>query len=165
MNTSALTRLSSKSQRTLGEAYLRFQLSPKVPAVISMRHAQEALTLPVRQLTPMPNMPSCLLGLMNRRSRVLWVVDLPQLLGLSSLGGGVQQYNLIIIQVGSVLLGMAVHQVEGITWLQADDIQLPLRQVDPAIMPYVSGCVLQQQDIVLVLDATAIVNSPAFQSY
>jgi positive phototaxis protein PixI len=165
MNTSALTRLSTKAQRASGEAYLRFQLCPQVPALISMRHAQEALNLPVRQLTPMPNMPACLLGLMNRRSRILWVVDLPQLLGLSMLGGGVQQYNVIIIQVGAVLLGLAMQQVDGITWLEADALQSPLRQVDPMVIPYLSGCVLQEQEIALVLDATAIVNSPTFQIY
>ncbi|HEY9619491.1 MAG TPA: chemotaxis protein CheW [Crinalium sp.] len=165
MNTSALTQFSRKSQRTLGDAYLKFQLCANAPAVISMRHAQEALTLSARQLTPMPNMPSCMLGLMNRRSRVLWVVDLAQLLGLSMLGGGIQQYNLIIVQVGSVPLGLAVQQVEGITWLEASSIQSPLRHVDPTVIPYLSGCVLQQQEIVLVLDATAVLNSPIFQSY
>jgi twitching motility protein PilI len=165
MNTSALARLSDRPQKALKDSYLKFQLCPQTFAVLSMRHVQEAIVLPARRLTPMPNMPACILGLMNRRSRVLWVVNLAQLLGLPTLDMAVQQYNLVIIQASSVLLGLAVQKVEGITWFEADIIQSPLGQVAPGIVPYLSGCVLQQQAIVLVLDAPAVVRSPIFQSY
>jgi positive phototaxis protein PixI len=165
MNTSALARLSDRPQKALKDSCLKFLLAPQTFAVFSMRHVQEAIVLPARQLTPMPNMPPCMLGLMNRRSRVLWVVNLAQLLGLPSPDLARQQYNLVIIQVGAVLLGLAVQKVEGISWIEADAIQSPLGQVAPNIVPYLSGCVWQQQTVVLVLDAPAIVRSPIFQSY
>lgn len=167
MNPSALT-LTSPTPKVHGDAYLKFRLSQRTPAVFSMRYVQEALILPARRLTPMPNMPTPMLGLMNRRSRVLWVADLAQLLGLPALDGNVQQYTVILIQVGSVPLGLAVQQVEGITRLPSDAIQSPLGQVTAALVPYLRGCALQQhddkQEILLVLDAEAVTQSPILQS-
>lgn len=168
MNSTALVSQSVRSPKPEGsDAFLKFQLTPQISAIFSMRYVQEAVVLPSRRLTPMPNMPVCMLGLMNRRSRVMWVVDLAQLLGLS-IGANLQQYkpqySLVMIQVGSVPLGLAVQQVEGLTWVQPDAIQSPIGQITPNLVPFLRGCVLQQreqkQEIVLVLDAEAIVQSP-----
>lgn len=124
--------------------------------------------LSTRRLTPMPNMPNAMMGLMNRRSRVIWVVDLAQLLELSTLDFNVQQYTVILIQIGSVPLGLAVHQVEGMIRLEADQIQSPVGQVSTALVPYLRGCALQQQEqkqeILLVLDAEAVIQAPILRS-
>lgn len=134
-----------------------------------MRHVQEAMILPSRRLTPMPNMPAPMMGLMNRRSRVIWVIDLAQLLGISMLdASSTQHYTLILIQVGSVPLGLAVHQVEGAMRLEPSAIQSPIGQVTTALVPYLRGCVLQQQaqqkEIILVLDGEAITQSPILRN-
>ncbi|MGJ3251852.1 MAG: chemotaxis protein CheW [Elainellaceae cyanobacterium] len=165
MEHTALAFTKSQSQKATGDAHLKFQLGQKVPACFSMDHVQEAIVLPAHRLTPIPNMSTCLLGLMNRRSRVVWVVDLALMLGISRLNPSVQQYSLVMIQVGSVPLGLAVQRIEGIRWIQKDVIQSPLGQVTPALVPYLRGCVLQPQEIVLVLDAEAIVQSPILQQY
>jgi positive phototaxis protein PixI len=166
MNLSALT-LPARPSRSTGEAYLKFQLSRQTPAVFSMRHVQEALILPTRRLTPMPNMPAPILGLTNRRSRISWVVDLPQLLGLSALDANTQQHTLILVQVGAISISFAVQQVEGITRLQPEDIQSPRGQVTSALVPYLRGCILQQQEhkqeVLLVLDPEAIAQSALLQ--
>lgn len=168
MNTSALARSSTHSNRASGEAYLRFELCPQTSAVLFMRYVQEAMVLPARRLTPMPNMPACMLGLMNRRSRVLWVVDLAQMLGLGLLDANTQQYSLVLVQVGTIALGLAVQQVEGITWINPDRIQPTIGQVVPALVPYLRGCVVQQQEqkqeMLLVLDAEKIAQSPILRN-
>jgi positive phototaxis protein PixI len=149
------------------EAYLKFQLGHQMPAVLSMKHVQETLILPSRRLTPMPNMPPCMVGLTNRRNRVIWVIDLAQLLGLSVLDISREQYMLILIQVGSVLLGLAVDQVEGTARLASDDIQPPVGRVAASLIPYLQGYVLHQrqtQEILLVLDGEAIVQSPILRN-
>jgi positive phototaxis protein PixI len=165
MNLSALT-LPARSKSS-GEAYLKFQLGRQTPAVFSMRHVQEALILPTRRLTPMPNMPAPILGLTNRRSRISWVVDLPQLLGLSALDANTQQHTLILVQVGAISISFAVQQVEGITRLQTEEIQSPRGQVTSALVPYLRGCILQQQEqkqeVLLVLDPEAIAQSALLQ--
>lgn len=169
MTSSAIVLPSNKSQRASGDAFLRFELCPQTPAVFSMRHVQEAMVLPARRITPMPNMSPCMLGLMNRRSRVVWVVDLAQLLGLAVLDANVQQYNLVLVQAGGVMLGLAVQQVEGITWIDPNQIQSPIGQISAALVPYLRGCALQlhdqRQEILLILDAETITQSPILRAF
>ncbi|NER78370.1 MAG: purine-binding chemotaxis protein CheW [Leptolyngbya sp. SIO1D8] len=157
MNATAIVPLSKPSQKRTGEAYLKFHLGHQsYPAVFSMQHVQEVFTLSSQQLTPMPNMPPCMLGLMNHRSRVVWVVDLALLLEINRLDITAQQYNLIVIQVGKLKLALAVPHIEGMTWLEKEHIQSPLGQTVPGLVPYLRGCILQQKEVLLVLDAAAI---------
>ncbi|MEB3356499.1 MAG: chemotaxis protein CheW [Synechococcales bacterium] len=162
---SALARASDSRRKIAGESFLKFQLCPNTLAVFTMRQVLEAMTLPTRQLTPMPNTAPYMLGLMNRRSRVLWVVSLPLLLGLPLPSIPVQQYSLIIVQVNSMPLALAVHQVDGITWLDPTQIQPSLNHLSTSIVPYLSGCVFQQNTVLLVLDAAAVIKSPLLRQH
>lgn len=166
MNTSALALIPNQAQdkKNLGDAYLKFLFGQQTPAVISMAQAQEVVILPTGRLTPMPNMPPYVMGLLNRRSRVLWVIDLARMLGLPPIETNVQQYNLVIIRNESVSLGLIVQAVEGVVRLTPESIQPPFGQVSSALVPYVSGCVLQEQQILLALDAEAIMQSPLLKS-
>ena len=162
MNTSALARLPSQNtnKKNLGDAYLKFQFGQQTPAVLSMSRAQEVVILPVGAITPMPNMPACVMGLVNRRSKVLWVIDLARMLGLPTIEINVQHYNIVIISNGTSTFGVIVQAVEGVVRLTAESIQSPLAQVSSSLVPYLRGCVLQEQEILLVLDAEAIMLSP-----
>jgi positive phototaxis protein PixI len=162
MNTSALARLPNPntSKKNLGDSYLKFQFGQQTPAVLSMSRAQEVVVLPVGRLTPMPNMPLYVMGLLNRRSKVLWVIDLALMLGLPSVGINIQHYNLVIISNGSATFGVIVQAVEGVVRLTPESIRSPLGQVSSNLVPYLRGCVLQEQEILLVLDAEAIIRSP-----
>src|SRR6476646_10386346 len=144
-----------------GEPYLKFRLDPHTWAVLAMEYAQEVLVLSAQRITPMPNMPPAVLGLLNWRSRVLWVVDLAHMLQLQPLEANVQKYNLAIVRVGELPLALAVQQVEGVTRLAPDTIQSPIGTVTSGLIPFLQGCILQQQETSLALDAEAIVRSPS----
>jgi twitching motility protein PilI len=160
MNTSALARLPNPNtnKKNLGDAYLKFQFGQQTPAVLSMSRAQEVVVLPVGRLTPMPNMPPHVMGLLNRRSRVLWVIDLARMLGLPPIEINVQHYNIVIITNGSATFGVIVQAVEGVVRLTDQSIQSPLAQVSSSLVPFLRGCVLQEQEILLVLNAEAIMH-------
>jgi positive phototaxis protein PixI len=164
MNHSALAPLINPENKPPEEPYLRVRLDRQNGAILSMRYLQEVLVVPVQRLTPMPNVPSCMLGLLNRRSRVLWAIDLARLLQLSSSGMPLQQYNIIVVQVGSRRMGLVVQKIEGIVRLSSDRIQSPIGNISPALVPYVRGCMLDQA-IWLLLDVPAIAHSPVFHSY
>lgn len=143
--------------------YLKFRLEADIPAAFSARSVQEAFVLPPRQLTAMPNMPAAVLGLTNRRNRAIWVIDLANLLNGSIFDATAQQYSLILIQVGLVQLGLAVHRIEGMTRLSPDAIQAPIGHMSASLLPYLQGCTLQvglKEEILLILDAQAIVQAP-----
>lgn len=162
MNTSALALRSNPipNKKNLGDSYLKFQFGQQTPAVLSMNRASEVIVLPVERLTPMPNMPPYVMGLFNRRSRVLWLVDLAQMLSLPRAEPNVQHYNVVIIRNESATFGVIVQAVEGVVRLLPDSIHSPLGQVSAALVPYLRGCLLQEQEILLVLDAEAILRSP-----
>ena len=162
MNSSALTRLAkpNTNKKNLGDAYLKFQFGKHSSAVLPMSQAQEVFVLPVTRLTAMPNMPPYVMGLLNRRSKVLWVIDLALMLGLSGTPTNVQHYNSVIINSGSVSLLLIVEAVEGVVRLTPESIQPPLGQVSSDLVPYLRGCVLIEKEILLVLDAEAIMRSP-----
>ncbi len=159
MDTAALTLLSNRPQKALGDPFLRFHITPATQAVLPMHQVQEVLALPTQRLTPMPNMPSCLLGLMNRRSRALWVVDLSQVLSLPGFDPNRRQYDLIIVRIEAIVLALAVHQINGVCWLPTDAIQSPPGHVPPSLQAYLRGCAIQEQELWLVLNAAAIVQS------
>ncbi|AFY34046.1 chemotaxis protein CheW [Calothrix sp. PCC 7507] len=164
MNSSKITLSAKHSQHNLGDGYLRFQLNQQTAAVLSMRHTQEAVIVPVESITAMPNIPACILGLMNWRSRIIWVIDLPRMLNLESLDPRLRQYNVIVIRVESLLLGLVVQEIKGTAKFMPDDIRSPVGQVASSLVPYLRGCVVQQQEILLVLDAQAIVHSSILRS-
>jgi twitching motility protein PilI len=162
MNTSALALSKNQPQnkKNLGDTYLKFQFGQQTPAVLSMSRAQEVVVLPIGRLTPMPNMPAYVMGLLNRRSKVLWVLDLALMLGLPGVETNVQHYNIVIISNGSASIGLIVQAVEGVVRLTPESIQTPLGQVSSSLVPYLRGCILQEQEILLVMDAEAIMRSP-----
>lgn len=145
------------------QSFLRFRLGSQL-ALLPTRQVQEAMTTAAARLTPMPNMPPALLGLLNRRSQVLWVADLALLLGLPVAYPNTQQYNLVLMQAGPVVLGLRVDQIDGILATPINNIQPLPAHVPPTLVPFLRGCVLQASEVLLVLDADALLRAPALQS-
>lgn len=164
MNSPNIILSTKQNENNLGDGYLKFRLNQQTAAVLSMRHTQEAVVVPVESVTSMPNMPACILGLMNWRSRIVWAIDLPRMLNLEALDNRFRQYNAIIIRVESVILGLVVQEIKGTTKFMPDDIRSPVGQVASSLVPYLRGCVVQQKEILLVLDAQAIVQSSILRS-
>lgn len=184
MNISALTMGLEGSEEILGEtypteAYLSFQLDEKTTAVFSMEQVQEVIVVPENQITLMPNMPDCVLGLMTRRSRVMWAVDLAQILLSQPLAINFRQYKVIIIRVtpaprpqsmlltsfqSQALLGLIVQEVIGGIRFSPDLIQSPQGGFSSSLTPYLQGCLVQNDSMLLVLDAEAIAYSSILQS-
>ena len=150
----------NQEEKSSSDSFLKFHLEQQTPCILAMAQVQEVLIIPSRRITPMPNMPECVLGLMNRRNRVLWVIDLALMLSLQPLGTNAQQYNLIIIQAKQITLGLLVQEVKGVAHFATKLIQAPTELVTSALIPYLSGCIVEEQEVLLVLSAEAIVLSP-----
>ncbi|MFO0174564.1 MAG: chemotaxis protein CheW, partial [Aphanizomenon sp.] len=69
------------------------------------------------------------------------------------------QYNIIVIQIESMILGLVVQEIKGTTKFIVDDVRSPIGQVASSLVPYLCGCVVQQEQILLVLDAVHILRS------
>lgn len=156
--------LTPQPNQVIGDIYVKFQVEAHTPAIFSMELVQEVLIVPVARITPMPNMPECILGLLNRRNRVLWVIDLAQVLSLQPVDANAQQYHIIIIRLDQFPLALVVQEVKGVTRFTPDCIQSPV-ELGANIIPYIDGCILQQQETLLVMNAKAIVTSSMLHNY
>ncbi|MBK1987870.1 purine-binding chemotaxis protein CheW [Sphaerospermopsis aphanizomenoides BCCUSP55] len=158
MTSSKLNLYYQPNQNSLADSYLKFQLNQQTTAVLSIHHTQEAIIVPITSVTAIPNMPAFILGLMNWRSRIIWIIDLPKMFNLEGIDHPLRQYNIIVVNVESMVLGLVVQEIKGTTKLMADDIHSPVGQVAVSLVPYLRGCVEQKEETLLVLDAQSIVN-------
>jgi positive phototaxis protein PixI len=160
---SVTTSLPTKrSTRTTGEMFLRFQLDKQTCAVVPMLQTQEAIVLPAGRVSVIPNLPSCVLGLFNRRSNLLWLIDLPEILGLEPIDRYAHSYDVALLKVGQTPLAVAVRAIQGVVRFNQEEIRSPIGSFNPAFTPYLSGWILQEQELVLVLDPEAIINAKMF---
>lgn len=142
------------------QPYLRLTLGRDTHAALPMKNALEVLRIKRDRITPIPNMADCVFGLLNQRSRIFWVVDLSQLLEMQPIDRSSQEYNLAIIRTLDAALGVVVPVIKGVTRFSLEDIQSPVGNVAPGLVPYLQGCVLEESQVLLVLDAEAIINAP-----
>jgi positive phototaxis protein PixI len=149
-------QITSKSRE---DSYLEFKLNQETGALLSINHIQEAISVTITSVTAIPNMPNCILGLMNWGSHIIWVVDLPKMFNLERFDHRLRQYNIIVIQIEAMILGLVVQEIQGTTKFTTDDIRSPLGQVASSLVPYLCGCIVQQDEILLVLDAKNILES------
>lgn len=158
-----------------GDPYLRFQLTPEIPALLSMERVQEALLVPAQGISPLPNLPAFTIGMMNARDRVFCVVDLAQLLGLPPIAINPREYQVIVIHLAATgdlpidptsfssakCLGLAVRQVKGVVRLEAHQLKSIGGDVPESLNPYLIGSFEEPDRRSLILDAMAIANAPS----
>jgi positive phototaxis protein PixI len=164
--------------QVIGDPYLRFQLTPEIPVLLSMERVQEALVVPANSISPLPNLPAFSIGLMNARDRVFLVVDLAQILGLPPLPINPRNYQVIVIQSSEMgtdssesrkYIGLAVQRVRGVARFETGQLQSLTHGFPSCLAPYLLGSfgpeteqdAEQEAEQILVLDADSIVNSPA----
>ncbi len=162
MNSTTITTLRPPGalRKPVGTAYIKFWLDGQTAAALPMQDVQEVLALSTQRLTAMPTMPLPMLGLINRRSRVLWVVDFGLLLGYCRLEPNLREYNLIVVQSEAIALGLAIHKLDGMVWLQPEAIQPVPAHLAHHGLTHLEGCILQEQGILWVFQAQSIVRSP-----
>jgi positive phototaxis protein PixI len=152
-----------------GDLYLRFQLTPEIPALLPMARVQEALLVPATAISPLPNLPAFAIGIMNARDRVFWVVDLGQLLGLPPLTGNPRDYQVVVMQLAATepdsstepSLGLAVSRVRGVARFEAHHLQPAVADVPECLQPHLLGCFIEADKQILVLNPVTIATAPA----
>lgn len=162
-------------QAQKGELYLKLRLGGSLDVAISLQPVVETLRIPATALTPIPNMPSCTLGLIGSQGRVFWVVDLSELLGLMPDSLQPRQYDILVVQaptggdrLGTVqsdaeeelLLGFSVQQIQRTLRLQSEQLSPPSSQVPPSLRPYVQSSVQQAGEELLILNLDALLQAP-----
>jgi positive phototaxis protein PixI len=149
----------------LENTYIKLQLAPTQVAVFPIAVARETLVISGQQVTAMPNMPPYVLGLVYWRNHVLWMADLPQLLGLPPLHASLRDHSAIVVCYEQHLLVLAVFSVEEVIRLTSDAIERSIMgtTIDANLMPYIQGYALQGTEQLLMLDTQAIISGAEFR--
>ncbi len=168
-SSSALARPTPRSLLSLGTGHLRVSLFEGVSVLLPMSYVQEVISLPAHRLSALPNLPAPVLGLMNRRSQVLWLVDLSYVLGIGRLDLAPQTHQVVVLKVGKLTVGFAITSIEGMVAVPPES-QVPVpTQVPPSVLPYLQMCarlsesVASESELLMVVNPEALFQSPVLQ--
>ncbi|NEQ96872.1 MAG: chemotaxis protein CheW [Cyanothece sp. SIO2G6] len=153
-----------QEKKESGNPYLKFFVNLNTSAIVPLRNIQEAVVLSSRLLTTMPNMPPYILGLFNRRGRIIWVIDLSQILGLEEIPFISQTHDTLIIKNGSFWAAFAIHKLEGTIRVEDTVIKATPSYISPTLTPYMNGYILQDDHMSLLLNIEAIAQSPLLRN-
>lgn len=188
---SALTRVTPTRTTTTAEVeekFLRFQLGAEGIALLPLNAIKQVMQISVAEILPVPQMPDCVLGIINWRGEMLWLVDLGQLVGFPPLcepevGSGLTQESVVIqniglnlpwqtmmaiaIQVNDQSLGLVVQQIHDIEVHSTQQLHLPsIGLFSPEILPYLQGYLIgANKEVLMVLHAEAIAQAPLWQMH
>ncbi len=148
-----------------GDLYLRFGLSGEEQFAFAATSVVEVVEILPEQITPMPNISSLLLGTFNLRGEIIWILDLRQLYG-QVLTDSAGPCAVIVIQEGDGVLGVAVHAIQGMAWINsdqiknADQIQEDAHEsLEEGLAQHVQGKFYTEEKPVILLAPGSIVNA------
>lgn len=156
-----------QAQSIAGLPHLSLQLSPNVKVAVQLKFVRETLVLATDRFTQMPNVHPCLMGLVEHRSNVFWVLDLPQLLGFTPIDSTAIETDIAILQIGGAFIGLGVYRVGRVVRFTEPEIvsprQSPNVKTPTELLPFLRGWVIQSEagndnlnDNLYVLDTEAI---------
>lgn len=155
-----------------GDLYLRFCVAPSLYAAIPIERIVETLYIPENSITPIPNMPAHILGLMGNRSNVFWALDLGRLLDLNRRTMRIQHHHIIVVEslpmehqgAGALWLGLSVQNVQTTLRLHLDRLNFTTEDLTPQVQPYVQGWFQHNDDKTLLLNVDAIASKDYVES-
>jgi purine-binding chemotaxis protein CheW len=109
---------------------------------------------PLKDFTPLPGVPSFIMGIVNVRGQILPVVDLRKFFSLSEKGLG-EMNKVIILRNDQMEFGIVADVVEGTRTLAIDDIMATPVTVTGIGETYLKGVTKEH---IVVLDAESLLN-------
>jgi len=153
------------------EQFLRFFLVPDTTVLLPIAQLTEVVTIPTGTIVPIPHLPPWIMGVYNWRGKILWMLDLGHLVGLTP---WYQQqvnsdvYTAIILESAhhsdsseteKKVLGAVVNRIEEIEWCPVQKLQSPpASTVNPALLPFLQGYWLKDNgEMLVVIDGESII--------
>jgi len=143
-------------QKAEGDYYLRFQLTEQISALIELKYVQESLTIQGDRITPIPNLPEYVVGLMSSRNQVFLAMDLAHLIGLSPETVNLRQYQTIIVRDRAItdnsqndrvnLFGLTVKRIEGIARILPQDFSTVVEELPISLRSFVSSALINKSN-------------------
>jgi positive phototaxis protein PixI len=90
---------------------LSIELTDATKAFLPTNQLVEILTLGWEQVIPVPETSNLAIGVFNWRQNIVWLIDLPILVGLSSIKNqmnSISKMDVVIVKHGATKLGLSV---------------------------------------------------------
>jgi twitching motility protein PilI len=142
-----------------GDLYLRFGLAGEEQFAFAATTVVEVVEILPEQITPMPNISSLLLGTFNLRGEIIWILDLRQLYGQASTDF-IGPCSVIVVQEGEGVLGLAVHAIQGMAWINAEQIEEMVNEfLEEGLAQHIQGKFHTENQPVILLAPGSIVTA------
>jgi purine-binding chemotaxis protein CheW len=155
--TARVQRTSLDGEST-SERYLLFTLAGCRYAV-SVPNVIEVGRVPA--ITPVPNVPVWLRGVINLRGEILSIIDVRVFLGIDE-GHTVESSRMLVVKSvrDEIVTSLIVDQVNGFARFSKARLETPAIPVQDKITPYISAVCEHEEHIVAVLDLERLLLSP-----
>lgn len=102
--------------KTNREQFLGFWLTSTLQAVISTESVSEVLNIEGNNIIPLPDIAYTVMGIYNHRGSILWVIDLPCLMGLKPLylSDYRHHFSVLLMRSQQQVMGFGVPRVGNI---------------------------------------------------
>ncbi len=163
-----------------GEQFLRLQLTAELTIALDLDWVEESLQIDTQSVTPIPNMPPSVLGLMSSKGQIFWAINLVELLELPVALPSTQHYEVVVIRAlpagalqplsqgwdsseagNELFLGLVVPKIKGAIRLSPEDITSPSAEIATSLTPYLRGQVVFDNDTITILSAAALSTVPS----
>ncbi len=144
--------------------FLEIRLDRHTKAILEIHAVKEVIAIHAHHVVPIPNKPSCILGVMNRHDRVYWVVDFAMMVGLSPLDANTTTYELLTLADERIPIALAVRQIFGIVKLDPTEIEPSFTGSPTHLKTYTKGHLTNEQGITYLLKPEAIARSAILRS-
>lgn len=150
--------------------YFHICLRQSVGVVLPLNSTAEVISVTLGEICPIPGIPPAVLGVVNQRGKLLWVMELSDLLGLDPSPKRLQsQDNLTLVVLTASLanstvgqsrqLGCVVSSLKGIVSLDPAKIKPVSAKLFPTLGSFLSGVAEIEQLPVAVLNTDAVLTA------
>jgi len=129
------------------ERYLCFNLG-KEEFAISLLSVREVIGIP--EVTPIPQMPSHFIGIMNLRGSVISIMDLRIKMGIKP--GSQEEACVVILDLGEFYMGVIVDRVNSVSRIPQESVAEKPQMENSKISQAIAGVWQKEDKLVLLLD-------------
>jgi positive phototaxis protein PixI len=137
---------------------LRFVMGAQDSAIVPLEQITEILHIEIAKILPVPEMPSCVLGICNWQGEMLWIIDFCAFAGYSPLqpDSASPFLAVIVVQVNHYSVGIGVPEISDIEFHDLQRLQPVVPGLfPPGLLPLILGLLPEHNNVVLNLKAIA----------
>lgn len=144
--------------------YFFVQLRQSIKVVLPLNSVKEVISLSYGEVCPIPGVVPALLGVVNQRGKLLWVLDLSDLLKIPSSKENIRsQANLTVLVLGDRInerqVGCVVATLKGVVALDSTELQALDARITTTLKSFSSAIAIVEEEAVAALDINAILNN------